>query len=138
MDGYDKFMTIALADLAYMSIFNDFDETIIYSNIMFHGMTINSFSMITTDSITDDNHEITLGTGINDFEIYTGAHTNVYSGQVEGASGLFGDPINTVRLLPQLLVLIVTMNPMLRMNCFLILSIYPVLMIKYILNVMLK
>ena len=52
------------------------------------------FLMIIVDSVTDDNHESTLGTGTilgND----TGAHTNLYSGQVEGAFGLFGNSNNT-------------------------------------------
>ena len=42
-----------------------------------------------------DNHESTLGTGINDLEKDTRAHTTLYSGQVEGACGLFGNSINS-------------------------------------------
>ena len=51
--------------------------------------------MITGDSTTGDNHESTLGTGTNDLGNDTRAHTNLYSGQVEGAFGLFGNSINT-------------------------------------------
>ena len=53
------------------------------------------FSMITVDSTTADNHESTLGAATNDLGNDTGAHTNLYSGQVEGAFGLFGNSINT-------------------------------------------
>ena len=67
---------------------------------IFHGRIIDDFSMITVDSATADNHESTLGTGTNDFRNDTWAHTNVYSGQVEGAFGLFGNSINDVTLLP--------------------------------------
>ena len=51
--------------------------------------------MITTDSTTADNHESTLGTGTNDLENDTGAHTNMYSGRVEAAFGLFDNSIDT-------------------------------------------
>ena len=62
---------------------------------MFHGRIINDLSMITVDSTTADNNGSTLGTGINDFGDDTGAHTHLYSGQVEGAFGLFSNSINT-------------------------------------------
>ena len=49
--------------------------------------------MITVDSSTVDNHKSTLGTSINDLGKDTRAHTNLYSGQVEGPFGLFGNSI---------------------------------------------
>ena len=52
---------------------------------VFHGRTIDDFSMITVDSTSGYNHESTLGTGTNDLGNDTGAHTNLYSGQAEGA-----------------------------------------------------
>ena len=51
--------------------------------------------MMTIDSTTADNHESTLGTGTNDLETDTGAHTNLYFGHIEGAFGLFGNSIDT-------------------------------------------
>ena len=44
---------------------------------MFHGRIIDDFSITTVDSTTADNHESTLGTGTNDLEDDTGAHTNL-------------------------------------------------------------
>ena len=54
--------------------------------------------MITIDSIAADNHESALDTGINDLENDTGAHTNLYSGQVEGAFGLFCNSFDIVNI----------------------------------------
>ena len=51
--------------------------------------------MITVDSAPADNHESTLGTGTNDLGNDTRAHTTLYSGQVEGACGLFDNSIDT-------------------------------------------
>ena len=78
-----------------MSIFNDFDETVIYDWDMFHGRIMDDFSMTAVNSTTVDNHKSTLCTGTNDLEDDTGAHTKLSSGQVEGAFGLFGNFIYT-------------------------------------------
>ena len=51
--------------------------------------------MITVDSAPADNHESTLGTGTNDLGNDTRTHTTLYSGQVEGACGLFCNSIDT-------------------------------------------
>ena len=51
--------------------------------------------MITVDSVTADNHESTLGTGTNDLGNDTRGHTTLFSGQVEGACGLFGNSSDT-------------------------------------------
>ena len=51
--------------------------------------------MITEGSMTPDNHENTLGTSTSDLGNDTLVHTNLYSGQVEGAFVLFGNFINT-------------------------------------------
>ena len=51
--------------------------------------------MITVDSAPADNHESTLGTGTNDLGNDTRAHATLYSGQVEGACGLFGNSTDT-------------------------------------------
>ena len=68
---------LGLADVSYMSIFNDFDETVTYDKYMFRGRIIDDFSMITIGSTTADNHECTLCTGTNDLEGDTGTHTNL-------------------------------------------------------------
>ena len=47
--------------------------------------------MLTIDYTPADNYETILGTGTNDLENDIGTHTNLYSGQVEGAFGLFGN-----------------------------------------------
>ena len=77
-----------------MSI-NASDETVTYERDMFHGRIIDYFTIITVDSTTTDNCESTLGTGTNDLGNDTGAHTNLYPGQVEGILGLFGNSINS-------------------------------------------
>ena len=92
MDDCDEIMILGLADVSHMSIFNDFDET---DKNEFHGRIIDQFSMITVDSAPADNHESTLGTGTNDLGNDTRDHTTLYSGQVEGACGLFGNSIDT-------------------------------------------
>ena len=51
--------------------------------------------MITVDSAPADNHKSTMGTGTNDLGNDTRAFTTLYSGQVEGACGLFGNSIDT-------------------------------------------
>ena len=51
--------------------------------------------MITIQSTTADNHESTLSTGTNDLGNDTRAHTNLYTGKVEGAFGLFDNSIDT-------------------------------------------
>ena len=92
MDDCDEIMTLGLADVSHMSLFNDFVET---DRNEFHGRIIDQFSMITIDSAPADNCESTLNTGTNDLENDTRAHTTMYSGQVEGACGLFGNSIDT-------------------------------------------
>ena len=92
MDDCDEIMTLGLADVSHMSIFNVFDET---DRNEFHGRIINHISMITVDSAPTDNHESTLGTGTNDFGYDTRTHTTLYSGQVKGACQLFGNSIDT-------------------------------------------
>ena len=87
MDDCDEIMNLGLADVSYMSIFNDFDETVTHDRDMFHGRIIDYISMITIDSTTADNHECNLGTGTNDLE-----NDN---GQAGGAFGLFDDSIDT-------------------------------------------
>ena len=116
-------MMFILADVSYMSIFNDFDETVSYRKDMFYGKIVDDFSMKTIDSITADNHESTLGSGTNDWENDAEAYTNLYSGQVEGAFGMFSS---------SLVVLIVIMNPVLRMNYFQIETLKRVFIMKLI------
>ena len=74
-----------------MSIFNDSDET----DDEYHGRIIDQFTMITVDPAPADNHESTLGTGTNDLGNDTRAYTTLYSGQVGGACGLFGNSTDT-------------------------------------------
>ena len=92
MNDCDEIMTLGLADVSHMSIFIDFDET---DKDEYHGRIIDQFTMITVDSAPADNHESTLGTGTNVLGNDTRAHTTLYSGQVEGACGLFGISIDT-------------------------------------------
>ena len=54
------------------------------------------FSMITVDSATAYNHYSTLGTGTNELGNDNGAHTKLYSGQVEGAFGLFDNSMMSI------------------------------------------
>ena len=56
---------------------------------------MDQFTMITVDSAPADNHESTLGTGTNGLGNDTRPHTTLYSGQVEGACGLFGNSTDT-------------------------------------------
>ena len=51
--------------------------------------------MITVDSAMADNHANTLDTGTNDLGNDTRAHTTLYSGEVKGGCGLFGNSIDT-------------------------------------------
>ena len=92
MDDCDEILTFGLAHVSHMSSFNGFDQT---DRNEFHGRIIDQFLMITVDSAPADNHESTLGTGTNDLGNDTRAHTTLYSGQVEGACGLFGNSIDT-------------------------------------------
>ena len=98
MDDCEEIMTLGLADVSYLSIFNDFYEPVTYDRDMFHGRIIDDFPMITVDSTTVDNHESTLVSGTNDLDDDTGAHTTLYSGQVERAFGLFSKSINTCNI----------------------------------------
>ena len=91
--------------------------------------------MITVDSAPADNHKSISGTGTNVLGNDTRAHTTLYSGQVEGACGLFGNSIDLATLLPTLVVLIVTIYTVLRMNYFLIVTLRRVLRMKLILIV---
>ena len=95
IDDCNEIMTLGLARCVNMSVFNDFDETVIYGKDMFHVRIIDDFLMMTIVFNTAGNHESTLGTGTNDLENAIGVHTNLYSGQVEGAFGLFGNSIDT-------------------------------------------
>ena len=92
MDDCDEIMTLGLAGVPHMSIFNDFDET---DRNEFHGRIIYQFSIIMVDPATADNHKITLCTGTNDLGNDTRANTTLYSGQVEGVCGLFGNSSDT-------------------------------------------
>ena len=92
MEECDEIMTFGLASVSHMLIFNDFDET---DRNEFHGRIIDQCSMITVDSAPADNHESTLGNGTNDLGNDIRAHTTLYSGQVEGDCGLFGNSIDT-------------------------------------------
>ena len=74
--------------------FHDINETVTYDKNIFHSRIIDSFSMLTIDSTTDDNNESTFSTGTNDLDNDTGPQTNLYSGQVEGAFGLFWNSID--------------------------------------------
>ena len=56
MDDCNGIMTLGLAFVSYMSIFNDFDET---DRDMFHSRIIDDISMNTVDSMTANNHEST-------------------------------------------------------------------------------
>ena len=94
MDGCNGIFTLGLVNVSYMSIFNAFDKTVTYDRDMFHGRIIDDFFSMTTEDFTD-NHESTLGSGTNDLGNDIGAQTNLYSGQVEGAFGLFGNSFNT-------------------------------------------
>ena len=112
IDGCDEIMSLGLADMSHMSIFNDFDET---DDDYHGGIIMDKFPMITVDSAPAYNHKCTLGTGTNDLGNDTRAHTTSYSGQVEGACGLFGNSTDTGRVLRMKLILIVTLV-WLRMN----------------------
>ena len=92
MDDCDEIMSLGLADVSHMSIFNDIDET---DRDELHVRIIDQFTMITVDSTTADNHESTFSTGTNDLWNDTRVHTTLYSGQVEGPCGLFGNFIDT-------------------------------------------
>ena len=53
MDDCDEIVTLGLADVSHMSIFNDFDES---DKDELHGRIIDQFTMITVDSAPADNH----------------------------------------------------------------------------------
>ena len=61
-------MNLGLAGVSYMSILNDFNETVTYGKDMFHGRIIDKFYMFILDSPTADNHVSTAGTGTKDLE----------------------------------------------------------------------
>ena len=92
IDDCDEILSLGLADVSHMSVFNDFDET---DNDYHGGIIMEKFTMITVDSAPADNHKNTLGIGANDLGNDTRAHTTLYSGQVEGACGLFGNSTDT-------------------------------------------
>ena len=81
--------------MCHTSQFSMTDET---DRNVFHGRIINEFPMITVDSTTADNHESPLVTGTNDLRNDTRVHTTLYSDQVEGAFGLFGNLIDTCNI----------------------------------------
>ena len=92
MDNCVEIIPLGLADVSHMSICNDFDET---DRDEFHGRIIDQFFMITVDSApAADNHESSLDTGTNYLGNDSRAYTTLYSGQVEGACGLFGNSID--------------------------------------------
>ena len=43
MDNCDEIMTLGLADVSYMSFFNDCDESVTYGKDMLHGKIIDIF-----------------------------------------------------------------------------------------------
>ena len=92
IDDCDEIMSLGLADMSHMSIFNDFDDT---DDDYHGGIVMDKFTMITVDSAPADNHKCTLGIGTNYLGNDTRAHTTSYSGQVEGACGLFGNSTDT-------------------------------------------
>ena len=92
MDDCDEIMTLGLADVSHISIFNDFDET---DREECHGRIIDQFTMITVDFTPADKHRSNLGTGTNDLGNDTRTHTTLYSGQAEEACGLFDKSIDT-------------------------------------------
>ena len=138
MDDCDEMLTHGLTDLPYMSVFNDFEETVTYGKDMFHGRIIEGFSIMTIESTTADNHEITLGTGTNDLENVTGLTQTFTLAKWRELLECLAIPLILVTLLPTLVVLIVTMNPVVRMNYFLIVIISPVLRMNYFLIVTLN
>ena len=146
MDDCDEIMTLGSAGVSHMSIFNDFDET---GRNELYGRIIDQFSMITKDSAPAHNKGHTLGTGTNDLGNDTRAHATLYSGQVEGACGLFGNSIDTGNIAANIsgsncdhiyrvednYFLIVTISPVLMMNYFLIVTLRRMLRMKLILIV---
>ena len=76
VDDCDANINLGLVDLSYLSVFNDFDETVTYDRDMLHGRIIDDLSMSEINSTTAGNHKSTLGTCINDLENDTGAYTN--------------------------------------------------------------
>ena len=58
--------------------------------------------MLTIDYSTTPNYESALGTGTNELENDTGAYTNLYSGQIEGALEWFAILLILVTLLSTL------------------------------------
>ena len=93
MDDCGEIITPGFADVSYMSIFKDFNETVTYGKDMYHGRIIEDSSMVTIDFTMADNHDSTLGTSTSDLENDTGANRNLYTGQAEEVFGLFGNSI---------------------------------------------
>ena len=116
MDDCNGKMTLGLAVVSYMSIFNDFNKPVTYGRDIFHGRIMDDFSMITVDSTTAENHESTFGTDTNGFGDDTGGKTNLYSGQVMEPLDCLSIPLILITLLPTLVILILTINPVFRMN----------------------
>ena len=77
MNDCNEIMTLGLADVSYMAIFNDFDKT---DREVFHGRIIDDFSMLKIDSTTPNKHESIFGIGTNDLRNETRAYTNLYAG----------------------------------------------------------
>ena len=56
VDDCVEVMNLGLADVSYMSIFNDFDENVTYDKDMFHSRITDYSSMLTINATTADNH----------------------------------------------------------------------------------
>ena len=95
IDDCDEIMTLGLAVASYLPVTNDFDETVMCGTYMFHGRIIDDFSILKIDSTTAYIHESTMSTGLMIWRMILGAHTSLYSGQVEGMFGLFNSSIDT-------------------------------------------
>ena len=69
-------MNLGLADVSYMSIFNDFDKAVTYDRDMIHDRKIaDFFSMLIIDSTIAHKHKSIVGTGTNDLVNDTEAYT---------------------------------------------------------------
>ena len=97
---------------------------------MFHGRKIDDCSMVKIDSTTTDNHESTFSAGTYDFENDTGTHKTFTLAKYRKLLNCLAIPLILLSLLPASVVLIVTTNPMLRMNYFLIMTLKRVVMMK--------
>ena len=65
-DYCDDIMNLGLANVSFMSLFNNLDQSATYGKDMFLGKIIDEYATLTIDSTTAANHEDTFGTGTND------------------------------------------------------------------------